>query len=130
MKSLVMFCTLLISSSSFAYTWIECKSRYAQDDKYVALEIDRYTPSAPYTNMRIFGVDHGEQTYFRTKMVSLITPSTNFYEMRYFGSGVDLKIDTFPDQNPHAGNLYSGAFADEDLFAGMKFTELRCEYLY
>lgn len=130
MKSLVIVLTFIISFSSFAYTWIECKSRYAQDDKYVVLEIDRYTPSAPYTNMRIFGVDHGEQTYSRTKMVSLITPSANFYEYRYFGSGVDLKIDTFPDQNPHAGNLYSGVFSDADLFSGKVFTDLRCEFLY
>lgn len=129
-KILLIGASLVFSLTSFAYSQVECKSRYAENDKYFVAQIDRYSPSAPFTNIRILGIDHGTQTYSKNKMVSLITPSANFYEYRYWGDGVDLIVDTFPDNAPRPGNLYHATFSDSDLFDGMKFTDISCEYYY
>jgi len=103
MKALLLSVLFLLSFSSFAFVEVECEKSSAPN---LYLQIDEPFPSS--STFRWVRLQIENQT--STHNVSL-RPQVGFNRLRYWGGGMELEVDLWPDQRPTWGRSYRAEFS-------------------
>jgi hypothetical protein len=103
MKALLAFALVLFSASSFAWTEVECEKR-AEPRLY--LQIDEPMPRNSSFRWANVQIENQNFTYSLN-----FTQRVGFNRIRYWGGGMELEVDLWPDQRPMWGRTYRAEFS-------------------
>ena len=123
MKTLI-FTLAFISTSAFAsINDFECNFQ-AENGESVLLEVERsVSPGMKRINVTVTSDSTTDRyNYFASARLS------NMNRIEYFGGGMDLEIDLWPDSRPRFGRMYSSEFRSFDVNNGRPFYNIYCQY--
>lgn len=106
MKTFLTIALALSSLTAFA-SWneVECTGTYK--NKEILVEVEQPFPSGSDFRRAQISVTEDGNTKVERTTVSLRRP-TNYTTVRYWGAGLDLEVDTWPDRAPRWGRDYRG----------------------
>lgn len=124
MKSFLAISFLIISLPSFAsFNEVECTGKIG--DKVISFEVEQAFPR--YSTSRranLIVEDNGSQLAYDYNL--MIVPSHR-NNIKYFGSGLTLDIDLWPDQSPRWGRNYRSELSSSDL-GSSGFSRVNCTF--
>lgn len=123
MKSLIMMLALTSTSAFASINDFECNFQ-AQNDTNVLIEVERsYNPGMKRINLTVTA--DGTINRF-----NYYTPArrNNMNRIEYFGAGMNLEIDLWPDNRPQYGRFYTSEFRSYDVDNGTRFYNINCQY--
>lgn len=112
---------LTFSFSSFAFfNELECDS--SMSSSRISVEVEEPFPTgSTFRWTRVF-VDNNTFTYNVT-----VRRSGGFNQIQYWGGGIRLEVDLWPDTNPQWGRTYRGSMTSSDVRDGASIP-LSCRF--
>jgi hypothetical protein len=106
MKIFVFVMTMMISTVSFgAWNELECDG-YA-GNKAVRLEVERPFPNGSYfRRAQLFVTQDGKEIVTNFSLTPRVNPT--FGRIEYWGGGLKIEVNIWPDQYPRWGWTYFG----------------------
>ena len=98
MKRIILSASLLFSFSALAFIEVECIS---EEHREFLLQIEKPFPNNSAFRRAQFNMDNASFFYTLTR-----SRVSSFNRIRYIGGGLDLQIDTWPDNAPTWGRSY------------------------
>lgn len=123
MKTLI-FLLAFVSTSAFAsFNDFECNFQ-GDNGERIVVEIERsHSPGMKRINVTVTGNGSVDQfNYFASARLD------NMNRIEYFGGGLDLEIDLWPDHRPQYGRNYRSEFRSFDVNNGRTFYNIYCQY--
>jgi hypothetical protein len=125
MKALLISLVLMSFTANASINDFECKFQGRQGEQ-VRVEVERAWGSFG-RDMNVSVTHEGAVQEFRYFTNARLDNMRNRIE--FFGAGVDLDIDLWPDQRPRFGRVYRAQFRSFDVNAGAFFNFIQCQYL-
>lgn len=123
MKTLIFMLTFISTSAFASINDFECDFQ-GENGEAIFVQVERsFGPG-----MKRITVDVTSETtadnfdYFTTARLN------NMNKIEYFGAGLDLVIDLWPDNRPQYGFNYSSEFRSFDVNNGYSFYNINCIY--
>lgn len=128
MKTLFLVLALLSTSAFASMNDFECEFSGVNGEQ-VKVEIERSRgPGTKRINVSVIARgDNGDlniedyQYYTSARMGAM-------NRIEYWGSGMDLEIDLWPDRRPRFGRMYRSEFRSFDVNNGRTFYNIYCQY--
>jgi hypothetical protein len=127
-KLLLLAFFILFSNLSFAYiNDIECESRFSDQNYDFRINVIRPMSQGPWRQTEV-------QTFLKGQLIRTdffhLTFFNNqgFNNIRFWGQGVDLEIDLWPDRVPQFGRYYSARFSNVTILSNKPFTNIDCRF--
>lgn len=121
---LTLFLVFLTSFVHAAFNDFECELR-TYDQKNVEINVESQFGSGMRTVRMLVSSDNGVDTfnYYVTSRYN-----RGFNEIEYFGGGMRLEIDLWPDTAPRWGRSYRAEFSSMDLDSNSRYSNILCRY--
>jgi hypothetical protein len=129
MKKLILLTIVsLFSHLSFAYmNDIECESRFTDQNYDFRINVVRPMSPGPWRQTEVQTFLNGHLV--RTDFFNLtFFNNQGFNNLRFWGQGVDLQIDLWPDRVPQFGRYYSARFSNVSILSNKPFTSIDCRF--
>lgn len=122
---LITILSLLISSFSASAAWNEVECRGKLDGKTIRLNIEQSFPNdTHFKRAELIITESGADD---THILTVGRRSFGFNRLEYFGAGLRLDVDLWPDQHPRWGRNYDGTLLSSAL--GNKYIRgFRCQF--
>jgi hypothetical protein len=123
MKTLMLLLTFVSTSAFASINDFECRFN-GENGEDILIEVERsYSPGMKRVNVNVTGDNTYDQyNYFTNARLNQMN------RIEYFGAGMDLEIDLWPDSRPRMGRMYSSEFRSFDVNNGRPFYNIYCQY--
>jgi len=123
MKFFVFLLSIMLTSVSFA-AWNELECNGYVDGKEVRLEVEQAFPNGSYfRRAQLFVSQNGNEVVHSYTVTPRVNPS--FGRINYWGGGMRIEINIWPDQLPRWGWTYFGRL-ESDVLDNWKPNTLDC----
>ena len=123
---LLLITMIIFSKTLFAsINDFECKLSGSQGEE-ILVEVERsFNSSYRQINLNVF--KQGQQNNYRYMTTARFDRVMN--QIEFFGGGIDLRIDLWPDFRPQWGRFYLSELISFDLDNGRPFYNIHCQFL-
>jgi hypothetical protein len=113
MRPIFLSVFIFYSFSTFAF-WNEVECDYREFSKIITVEIERpHSPQSPFKRMVINVKENNSQS--QNFVYTVTSRRFGFNKIQYFGGGVNLIIDLWPDDFPQWGMPYSAELYNHNM---------------
>jgi hypothetical protein len=109
MKMFFLTLVLSLSTSAFAQSaWTEVECTGKTDTTSIYFEVEQAFPTGSSFKRSVLRVtENGAEKSFESTVISRFRP---IQRLEYWGGGVRLEVDLWPDQRPRWGMTYQATF--------------------
>lgn len=123
MKTLSLLIALFSTTAFASFNDFECNFQ-GQNGEQIKVEVERsYSPGMKRINLTQTTDQSVDRfTYFTSARID------NMNRIQYWGGGIDLEIDLWPDHRPQYGRFYRSEFRSMDINDGRAFYNIYCQF--